>query len=61
MYENKNEINSIFKDMGRNLPIYHAVSLSVWGSIICPAIIPENVPANSFFSSLDSVSWYSWC
>lgn len=55
LYEHKNEINLLFKNWNCNLPFYHFVSLSVWSSIICFAIISKNTIAHSFISSMDGV------
>jgi hypothetical protein len=57
LHENKSKINRILKDMDCNLSINHAVSLSVWRNIICPAIVSKDVVANPVVSSMDSICW----
>jgi hypothetical protein len=60
-YENKNEIDSFFKDLDCNLSIHYAVSLSVWKAFISLAIISKDIFTDHFVSSLDSVCGHSNC
>ncbi len=47
--------------MGCNLPIHHAVSLSIWRNTICSTIVPKDRHTNSYLSSLGSVCWSAVC
>lgn len=47
--------------MGCDLPIDHAVSLSVWRNTIWTTIVHENRHTNSFLSSLDGICWSALC
>ena len=54
-YEDENETHCFPKDLGCNLSIYHTVLLFVWRTIICPAIVCENISVNHFTGSMDDV------
>ena len=47
--------------MACNLPLYHAASLPVWGTIIGNAIVSKHIPADHFISSLDRVCGVACC
>ena len=61
LYESKNEINSIIEDMGRNLPIDHAVSLPVWGTTVGASLVPTNMHPDAFVGSLYCICRCTFC
>lgn len=41
--------------MGGNISIHHFVSLPVWGNIVSPSVVSEDLPVDPFIGSLDCV------
>jgi hypothetical protein len=60
-YENKNEINSGHKDMGRDLPIYHTISISIGKIITGIAFVSKNAIPYADIGSLGRIYWCSIC
>jgi hypothetical protein len=55
LYENKNEINRIVKNLDCNLPIDHPVSFPFRRDVICSSIISTDISSDTFTGSMDCV------
>ena len=61
LYENKNEIDCILKDLGSDLSLYYAFLLAVWTAFGYHAFVPAHISVNDFFGSMDDVCGGAVC